>query len=213
MVFGHNTNLTVGDTQYHVQTEDRGAAHATIETTVYNQGRLIHKRKMEYRDWLPLDHAKEIALKQRLDEQHRAVMEDLKTGALKVPVAAQKTPAAQAAPAVAPAPAADSGPKLKLRIQNPTDWLKSRHASLRLRVTDEMGNPVAKAKVVARMEGTAEPVEVGGLTDGDGTTTLEFDMPKFTIADPLLIVDANWGPVGGRLRLQLKARPPKVPSV
>jgi len=210
MVFGHNTNLTVGDTHYHVQTEDRGAAHATIETTVYNQGRLIHKRKLEYRDWLPLDGAKEIALKQRLDEQHRAVMEELKSGVLKLPVAAQKS----AAPApIATAPDAVSGPKLKLRIQNPADWLKGRHVSLRVQVTDEMGNPLGKTRVIARMEGTEEPVEVGGLTDGEGTTTLQFDMPKFTVADPLLIVDAAWGPVTGRLRLQLKARSPKVPAV
>ncbi len=207
MVFGHNTNLTVGDTRYHVQTEDRGAAHATIETTVYNQGRLIHKRKLEYRDWLPLDRAKEIALKQRLDEQHRAVMEELKSGALTLPASAEK-PARQAAVAAGPA----SGPKLRLRIQNPADWLKARHASLRVRVTDDLGNPIAKAQVVARMEGTEAPVEVGGLTDGEGATTLEFDMPKFVVADPLLIVDAKWGPVIGRLRMQLKAKPPKVPA-
>jgi len=210
MVFGHNTNLTVGDTHYHVQTEDRGIAHATIETTVYNQGRLIHKRKFEYLDWLPMDSAKEVALKQRLDDQHRAVMDDLRSGALKLPVAVGK-PAAQ--PVVAPAPAPASVPILKLRIQNAADWLNGRHVSLKIRVTDELGNPIGKAQVVARMEGTAAPVEVGGLTDGDGMTTLEFEMPKFAVADPLLIVDANWGPVGGRLRLQLKARPPKVPAV
>jgi hypothetical protein len=213
MVFGHNTNLKVGDTHYHVQTEDRGVMHATIETTVYNQGRLIHKRKLEYREWLPLDGAKEVALKQRLDEQHRAVLEDLKSGALKLPPVAAGKPAAQPAAAPAPLPVAASGPKLRLRIQNPKDWLKARHASLKVRVTDEMGNPIGKAKVVARMEGTADPVEVGGLTDGDGSTSLEFDMPKFTVEDPMLIVDATWGAVSGRLRLQLKARPPKVPAV
>jgi len=210
MVFGHNTNLTVGGTHYHVQTEDRGVAHATIETTVYNQGRLIHKRKIEYRELLPLDSAKEVALKRRLDEQHHAVMEDLKSGALKLPVGAQNS---GEQPPAAPAPVAAAGPKLKLRIQNPADWLKGRHVSLRVQVTDEMGNPIGKTRVIARMEGTEEPVEVGGLTDGEGTTTLQFDMPKFTVADPLLIVDAAWGPVTGRLRLQLKARSPKVPTV
>jgi len=208
MVFGHNTNLTVGSTHYHVQTEDRGVAHATIETTVYNQGRLIHKRKIEYRELLPLDSAKEVALKRRLDEQHHAVMEDLKSGALKLPVGAQNS--GEQSPT---APAVAAGPKLKLRIQNPADWLKGRHVSLRVQVTDEMGNPIGKTRVIARMEGTEEPVEVGGLTDGEGTTTLQFDMPKFTVADPLLIVDAAWGPVTGRLRLQLKARSPKVPTV
>jgi hypothetical protein len=28
MLFGHNTNVTVGDVTYHVQTEDRGSSHA-----------------------------------------------------------------------------------------------------------------------------------------------------------------------------------------
>ena len=211
MIFGHNTNLTVGELQFHVQTEDRGISHATIETTVYNQGRLIHKRKIEYRELLPLDSTKEAKLKQRLDDQHRAVMEELRAGTLKLPTAGDKVaPKASAAPA--PALAAGA-PKLKLRIQNPADWLKGRHVSLRVQVTDEMGNPISKTRVVARMKGTEEPVEVGGLTDGEGSTSLAFDMPKFTVPDPLLIVDAAWGPVTGRLRLQLKAREPKVPTV
>ena len=211
MIFGHNTNLTVGETRYHVQTEDRGVSHATIETTVYNQGRLIHKRKIEYRELLPLDSAKEAKLKQRLDDQHRAVMEELRAGTLKLTTAGDK-PAPKVAAAPAPAPVATGGAKLKLRVQNPADWLKGRHVSLRVQVTDELGNPISKTRVVARMEGTEEPVEVGGLTDGEGSTSLAFDMPKFTVPDPLLIVDAAWGPVTGRLRLQLKAREPKVPT-
>src|SRR5438876_10266973 len=211
MVFGHNTNLTVGGAHYHVQTEDRGAAHATIETTVYNQGRLIHKRKIEYRELLPLDRAKEVALKQRLDDQHRAVMEDLKSGALRPPAATEQPAAKRAVPSATSTVAA-SGAKLNLRIQNPADWLKGRHVSLRVQVTDEVGNPISKTRVVAQMEGTEEPVEVGGLTDGEGSTTLQFDMPKFVVADPLLIVDAKWGPTIGRLRMQLKAKPSKVPA-
>jgi hypothetical protein len=209
MIFGHNTNLTVGDTHYHVQTEDRGASQATIETTVYNQGRLIHKRKIEYRELLPLNSAKESKLKQRLDEQHRAVLEELRIGTLRLPAGEKSEPKA----AAVSAPVAAGAPKLKLRIQNPTDWLRGRHVSLRVQVTDEMGNPISKTRVVARMEGTEEPVEVGGLTDGEGSTSLEFDMPKFAVPDPWLIVDAVWGPVTGRLRLQLKAREPKVPAV
>jgi hypothetical protein len=35
MLFGHNTNVTVSGTAYHVQTEDRGISHALIDTTVY----------------------------------------------------------------------------------------------------------------------------------------------------------------------------------
>jgi len=204
MQFGHNTNVKVGDALYHVQTEDHGVAQALIETTVYQEGRLVHKRRLNYKDLLPLNTAKEATLKQRLDKQHHAVMEEIETGKLKL-----ANPGASAANVVAPA----AGPRLMLRIQNPKDWLSSGHASLKVRVTDELSNPIGKARVVARMDGAAEPVEVGGLTDADGVTSLDFDIPKFDVAEPFLVVDANWGPVSGRLRLQLREKPPKVPAV
>src|SRR5260370_3856239 len=38
MRFGHNSNVTIGEVLYHVQTEDRGATHALIDTTVYYGG-------------------------------------------------------------------------------------------------------------------------------------------------------------------------------
>lgn len=207
MIFGHNTNLTVGEAHYHVQTEDRGTSHAFIETTVYERGRLLHKRTIDYRNMLPLDAAKQASLKQRLDEQHRAVVEEIRSGALKLTVAEAK-PVVPVAPAVEAQP----GPRLKLRIMNGADWLKAGKATLKVRVTDELGNSLPKARVVAKMEGTAEPVEVSSMTDMEGIAGLEFAMPKFTVADPFLVLEANWGPVLGRMRLQLKARP-KVPAV
>ncbi len=209
MIFGHNTNVTVGNVSYHVQTEDRGASHAAIETTVYHQGRLLHKRTYEYKNLLPLNSRKEATLKQRLDEQHRAVTEEIQSGALKLDVSAERPAADKSPPS---ASGTQAGPRLKLRIQNTANWLKGRRASLKIRVTDELGNAVGKARVVARMEGTAQHVEASAQTDADGSALLEFDMPKFAVADPFLIVHANWGPVDGRLRLQLKARP-KVPAV
>src|SRR5579859_5953589 len=207
MIFGHNTNLAVGEAHYHVQTEDRGTSHAFIETTVYEHGRLLHKRTIDYRSMLPLDSVKEASLKQRLDQQHRAVVEEIRSGALKLAVAEVK-PAVPVAPAVEPS----AGPKLKLRIVNGADWLKAGKAALRVRVTDELGNSLPKARVVAKMEGTTEPVEVSSTTDTDGIAGLEFAMPKFAVADPFLVLDANWGPVVGHMRLQLKARP-KVPAL
>src|SRR5579859_327597 len=107
MIFGHNTNLAVGEAHYHVQTEDRGTSHAFIETTVYEHGRLLHKRTIDYRNMLPLDAAKQASLKQRLDEQHRAVVEEIRSGALKLSVAEAK-PVVPAAPAVE----LPGGPKL-----------------------------------------------------------------------------------------------------
>ena len=199
MQFGHNTNVKVGDALYHVQTEDHGAAQALIETAVYLDGRVVHRQKHHYSDLLPLDAKKETTLKQRVDDQHHRIEEELRTGALKFASARVKQSVA-------------TRPKLKLRIQNPTGWLKGRRAGLKVRITDEMGNAVGKARVVARMEGTVSPVEVRASSDADGLVGLEFEIPKFAVAGPFLVIEANWGPVLGRLRLQLKARP-KVPAV
>src|SRR6266850_995372 len=94
MLFGHNTNVKVRDTDFHVQTEDRGVTNALIDTTVYFQGRVLHRRTNNYFDLLPLNSKNEQALKQRLDEQHRAVVEELRTGTLHLPLPQEaKSPA------------------------------------------------------------------------------------------------------------------------
>jgi hypothetical protein len=85
MLFGHNTNVSVGDSLFHVQTEARGEAQALIDTTVYFRGQVLHRRTNNYSDLLPLDAQKEAVLKQRVDEQHRSVEDDLRSGAVALP--------------------------------------------------------------------------------------------------------------------------------
>src|SRR5207249_7826508 len=82
MLFGHNSNVKARDTTYHVQTEDRGTTNALIDTTVYFHGRVLHRRTNNYFDLLPLNPGTEQTLRLRLDEQHRAVVEEIRTGAL-----------------------------------------------------------------------------------------------------------------------------------
>src|SRR5277367_7129212 len=82
MLFGHNTDVKVGESVYHVQTEDRGTANALIDTTVYCRGRVLHRRTNNYIDLLPLDPGREELLRKRIDDQHRTVTEDIRSGAL-----------------------------------------------------------------------------------------------------------------------------------
>src|SRR5260370_32230358 len=82
MFFGHNTKGKAGDRRYHVQREDGGTATALIDTTVYFHGRVLHRRTNNYFDLLPLDAHREQALKQRVNEQHCAVVEQIQSGAL-----------------------------------------------------------------------------------------------------------------------------------
>src|ERR1700747_461603 len=94
MLFGHNSNVTVGADVVYVQTEDRGTGPPFIDTTVHWHGRILHRRTNNYQDLLPLDGEKEGALKERLDDQHRAVIEEIRTGALKLTFPAPPMPAA-----------------------------------------------------------------------------------------------------------------------
>src|SRR5882762_7758991 len=89
MLFGHNSNVKVGEMLYHVQTEDRGASHAVIDTMVYHSGRVLHRRANSYADLLPLDAAREQALKDRVSTQHQAILDELRSGVLKL---AQQAP-------------------------------------------------------------------------------------------------------------------------
>lgn len=108
MVFGHNTNIKLGGVTYHVQTEDRGVSHALIDTTVYFRGRVLHRRTNNYYDLLPLNEDTEQALKLRVDEQHRTVLEEMRDGSLQLglPLSALKqdaTPSASQEAAEQPA--------------------------------------------------------------------------------------------------------------
>src|SRR3974377_2070725 len=104
MVFGHNSNLKLGAVTLHVQTEDRGVAHGLIDTTVYYHGRGLHRRTNNYFDLLPLNDAREGALRLRLQNQHLMVSEEIRSGDehLNIPPAAG-SPAPQAQEKPAPA--------------------------------------------------------------------------------------------------------------
>ena len=208
MLFGHNTNVKVREITYHVQTEDRGAANALIDTTVYFHGRVLHRRTNNYFDLLPLNAKSEPALKQRLDEQHRAVVEELRTGALHLPL-----PRETKSPADANVSNAASVPKvLTLVLINSRTWLAGKRATLDVSVQNrESGEAVNHARIVARVEGAADSKEFKTETGIDGRAQLEFDMPRVSGAEPALVIEAMHGDAKGHLRFQLRARP-KVPA-
>jgi hypothetical protein len=206
MLFGHNSNVTVGADVVHVQTEDRGGGHGFIDTTVHWHGRVLHRRTNNYSDLLPLDGEKESTLKARLDDQHRAVIEEIRTGALKLtfpapPVAPQKQ--VPLAPNTRPpAPAA-----LKVELMNAKSWLSGRQATLHLMVRDAAGHAVAGAATKVRVQGAEGPAEFSTLTANDGGATLQFEMPKLSGPEIALVIEASRDGAKGHLRFQLRAKP------
>ena len=204
MVFGHNSNVVIGSDTVHVQTEDRGIAHPVIDTTVHWKGRVLHRRTNNYKDLLPLDPDKEAELKVRVDEQHRGVVEELRTGALQVAIPKTPVPLSPPAP-VQPRPAAPAG--LKVDLTNSRTWLSGHNATLQLLVRDATGNPVANATARARVEGAASPFESAAETSLAGIATLQFEMPKLIGEEPALLIEVAHNGAKGHLRFHLRAKP------
>jgi len=207
MLFGHNSNVEAGGTTYHVQTEDRGAMNALIDTTVYFHGRVLHRRTNNYFDLLPLNPDREQALKTRLDEQHRAVVEGLRTGALHLPLPRdEQVPASEASH-----DSKSASGVLSIELLNAKTWLTGKRALLQVAVRNEAHQAVGGATVIARVDGAAEATKFSAQTGDFGQTQLEFDMPRLAGADAALVIEASKGNAHGHLRFQLRSKP-RVPS-
>lgn len=202
VLFGHNTDVTAGDKTYHVQTEDRGIGHAIIDTTVYSGGMVVHRKTNSYGDLLPLDPQREQVLKSRLDNQHHSVLEAIRNGTLRI----SATPARKPVAAISPAP--ETPQSIRLRLLNAKNWLSAGHATLQVAVSsDEDGAAAAGARVIARIEGAAQPAEFSTATGPDGMARLSFDMPHLTDPEPALVIEARFGQSRGMLRFQLRSKP------
>jgi len=204
MIFGHNSNITIGSDVVHVQTEDRGAAQAAIDTTVHWKGRVLHRRTNKYGDLLPLDGTKEAVLKSRLDEQHRAVVEEIRSGALKL-VLAEPGPVRPAGSAGKTVKRNPSG--LKLELLNPNSWRSAKLASLHLAVRDHAGRRVNGAEVRSWVEGGEGGASALATTDANGETTLQFEMPKPAGTAATLVIEAKHAAARVELRFQLRTKP------
>jgi hypothetical protein len=214
MLFGHNTDVKAGETVYHVQTEDCGTTNALIDTTVYCRGRVLHRHTNNYLDLLPLDTGREEVLRKRIDDQHRAVTEEIRSGALHlVPPAMpveQKPSANQAEPAghahAVPPPA------LAMELINAKSWLAGNRANLHVAVLRTQNKEaVVGALVTARIDGAADVTEFSTETGADGQARLEFEMPRLAAAEPALVIEASQADSKGQLKFQLRAKP-RVPT-
>jgi len=186
---GYNTNIRLGDALYHVQTEDRGAGHPFIDTIVYVQGRVLHRRSANYEELLGSAEPGETALRERIEQQHRGVIEELRAGTLKLDLAA--------------APAG-----IEVRLLNPTSWFASGRATLQIEVRERgTQRPAADVQVEATLEATAGPERFAACTDTEGRAELSFSLPPLGPKAATLVIRAA-GPSGeDAIRYQVKPKP------
>lgn len=81
MQLGSNTNVRYRAAQFHVQTEDSGAARPHVITHLYHQGVILASDKGEYAHLLGRDDL-ELRVRALMDEQHQAMVARLRSGEL-----------------------------------------------------------------------------------------------------------------------------------
>jgi hypothetical protein len=206
MVFGHNTNLKLGNITFHIQTEDRGEKQAVIDTTVYHQGRVLHRRTNKYTDLLPMNEDRKEALRLRLDDQHQTVIEEIRSGALQLTIPEETQPVQTAAKA-APQPAVAASKNLVLELTNANSWLSGKHAKLQVMVRESDGAAAVGAEVKVEFEGSEGGIIHVGTTGAQGMTLIEFDLPRIVSPEASMLISAEAGACKGHLRFALRSKP------
>jgi hypothetical protein len=83
LLTGFNTDIESDGVTYHVQTEDRGGASPLIESLVYMKGEILATRRTAYRELLEAG-ADSKAIRALMEQQHRAIVETIRSGRLDV---------------------------------------------------------------------------------------------------------------------------------
>ena len=176
MVFGFNTNVRVADRVYHVQTEDLGEQRRLIDTSVYLEGRVVHRHSSRYEQFPPANDP--AGLRRRVEHQHREVIELLRAGTLQLdnstpPAPKPAAPAAAGGPPATPAKAF----AVEIRFAGVPPTIVAGKAKIEIQVVNHADKqPVAGASVGVMLEGANPPLNVQVETNAGGRATILFPM-------------------------------------
>jgi hypothetical protein len=79
VITGFNTDVKYKGLVYHVQTEDKGSVNPLIETLIYKGGEILASRRLPYAE-LVRDTNTEAAISRLMEEQHKAMILEVKRG-------------------------------------------------------------------------------------------------------------------------------------
>ncbi|HEY0702574.1 MAG TPA: hypothetical protein VGD60_07390 [Candidatus Acidoferrales bacterium] len=196
MSSGFNTDIKVGEHVFHVQTEDRGPNHPVIDTVVYQSGRILHRKSSNYGKPAELPPFSAEEIRKQVEDQHRAVIESVRGGALDAELAAADL-GAQAARSAA----------IQIQLLNPGSWLSAGRVSLELEVsrkTDKQPQP--GAQVDATIEGALRDGKHSAQSDEQGRVKIQFPLPPLGKGDLALVIQAKADAGKDEIRFSMRTR-------
>lgn len=200
MSSGFNTDARVGDKVFHVQTEDRGPTHPIIDTVIYQNGMVVHRRSSDYRQFSASPSFNSEELRQRVEQQHRTVIDDLRAGTLDTEIAASVEQAVLLG-------------GIQVQLLNTGSWLSAGTVSLDLEIVRRVDRaPEAGAQVEAVIEGALEETRHSGTSDGTGRVRIEFPLPPLGKNDLALVIQAKAGAGNDEIRFTMRSKSKAPPA-
>jgi hypothetical protein len=200
MSSGFNTDVQVGARILHVQTEDRGPSPHVIDTAVYQNGRVLYRHSHDYQHFADSAEFSSEGLRERVEEQHRCVIEDLRSGLLDAEIAAAAEKAAKTG-------------GIQLRLLNPKSWLTGGTVLLELEILRRADHqPEEGVQVKAAIEGAAQDVPHIGKSDQHGRVQLKFPLPPLGSDDLTLVIQARNDSSKDEVRFAMRAKPKAPPA-
>jgi hypothetical protein len=196
MSSGFNTDIKIGEHVFHVQTEDRGPNHPAIDTLVYQSGRILHRKSSNYEKFAASPEFTPEDLRRQVEDQHRLVIEALRSGALDVEIAAAQADGHAAHP-----------PGIQIQLLNPGSWLSAGKVSLELEISRRADKqPQSGAHVDATIEGALRDATHSAQTDDQGRAKIQFPLPPLGKGDLALVIQAKADAAQDEIRFSMRTR-------
>jgi hypothetical protein len=197
MSSGYNTDVKVGERVLHVQTEDRGPNHPSIDTVVYQNGRIFHRKASNYEQFAASAEFNAEELRRRVADQHRTVIDSLRAGDLDAEIATAEAESNAAARAAG----------IQVQLMNPGSWLSAGNVALDVEVSRRTDRqPQSGAQVEATIEGSLSAERHAGVCDDRGRVKIKFPLPPLGKNDLALVIHANAEAGKDEIRFSMRTR-------
>lgn len=203
MITGFNTDVKHGGKVFHIQTEDKGKGNPKIETLIYVGGQILDSLRFDYAEKISDGYDEELVT-QLMEEQHRRVVRDIKTGKYDDgDEALEDSLSRKTLDEVVLAYLNDSAPKeeMILVLENEGQEFIS-GAKVHLKVTalsKEEEAPIKRVKVTVQIISMQQaPAMVHeGYTDAAGVMETAFSIPELPEGTFTLVIEGEHGEYAG----------------
>lgn len=188
MIFGFNTDIKHDDTVYHVQSEAR-LAEQLLQTQVFVRGRCIGKHANSYAQHHARADFSDDRMHELLKEQHRSVIDAIRTGTLDQLLGHTAVAAADLKPAET---ANSPESQFTLEFLNPDALAADGAVVLRFRVAENSSH-VAGAKLISKLSAPVlpQPLFSQTTTGADGVGELRIPLADATPEEASVLVQAT----------------------